>query len=194
MVVPLLGPSTPRDAVGGMIGVGVPGPGVLFAVNGRAQADEQIETAKRDACVQSDGAGNWWDDSPIGAALSEELYEGTTETDLEVTVDPGPASSSAIEARHREARRQRESRAEEPQLRRRAQCAASTRSQPPGDDHGDDHRAGARVAELNAYLDPVANPGPLDGAGSPSAGSSGRSGTRNSLLRPSAGRHCSPGR
>ena len=128
MVVPLLGPSTPRDAVGGMIGVGVPGSGVLFAVNGRARADEQIETAKRDAYLQSDGEGNWWDDSPISAALSEELYEGTTETDLEVTVNPGPASPGAIEARHREARRQRESRAEEPQLRRRAQCAASTRS------------------------------------------------------------------
>ncbi len=118
MVVPLLGPSTPRDAVGGMIGVvlnplmwfgvGVPGLGMLFAVNGRAQADDKIETAKRaaldyyvfarDAYVQNDGEGNWWDDSPIGAAAPDDLYEVMTETDLEVTIDPEPASSGAIEA------------------------------------------------------------------------------------------------
>jgi ABC-type transporter lipoprotein component MlaA len=118
MVVPLLDPSTSRDAVGDMIGVvlnplmwvgvSIPGLGVLFAVNGRAQADEQIETAKRaaldyyvfarDAYVQSDGEGNWWDDSPIGAEPSDELYEVKTETDLELTVDPEPASSGTIEA------------------------------------------------------------------------------------------------
>lgn len=118
MVVPLLGPSTPRDAVGGIIGVAlnpllwfgvsIPGLGVLFAVNGRAQADEQIETAKRaaldyyvfarDAYAQHNGEGNWWDDSPIGAETSDELYEVKTETDLEVKVDPEPASPGAIEA------------------------------------------------------------------------------------------------
>ena len=118
MVVPLLGPSTPRDAVGGMIGVAlnplmwvgvsIPGLGVLFAVNGRAQADEKIETAKRaaldyyvfarDAYVQSDGEGNWWDDSPIGAGPSDELYEVEVETDLEVRVDSDSASPGTVEA------------------------------------------------------------------------------------------------
>ena len=110
MVVPLLGPSTPRDAIGGALGVamnplmwlgvGVPGLGVLFAVNGRAQANDQIEAAKRasldyyvfarDAYIQRDGEGNWWDDSPIGA--SDDLYEvqneTATETDVQVKVEP----------------------------------------------------------------------------------------------------------
>lgn len=118
MVVPLLGPSTPRDAVGGMIGVAlnpllwagvsIPGLGVLFAVNGRAQADEQIETAKRaaldyyvfarDAYAQHNGEGNWWDDSPIGAEPSDELYEVEAETDLELKIDPKPAPPGAIES------------------------------------------------------------------------------------------------
>jgi len=117
MVVPLLGPSTPRDAVGGLlgvamnplmwVGVGVPGLGVLFAVNGRAQADDKIETAKRaaldyyvfarDAYVQSDGQGNWWDDSPIGAQ-SDDLYEVQTETDLEVTVEAKPKHSGSVDS------------------------------------------------------------------------------------------------
>jgi len=116
MVVPLLGPSTPRDAIGGALGVamnplmwlgvGVPGLGVLFAVNGRAQANDQIEAAKRasldyyvfarDAYIQRDGEGNWWDDSPLGA--SDDLYEvqneTATETDLQVKVEPEPHPQS----------------------------------------------------------------------------------------------------
>lgn len=121
IVVPILGPSTPRDAVGGVIGValnpllwvgvGVPGLGVLFAVNGRAQSDEQIEAAKRasldfyvfarDAFVQSSGRGNWWDDSPIGTQpddLYEVQTETTTETELEVEIEPEPPQSGAVEA------------------------------------------------------------------------------------------------
>lgn len=118
MVVPLLGPSTPRDAVGGLIGVamnplmwlgvGVPGLGVLIAVNGRAQADEKIETAKRaaldyyvfarDAYVQSDGEGNWWDDSALGMGAPDDLYEISTETDLDVEIEPRSHSSGAVEA------------------------------------------------------------------------------------------------
>jgi ABC-type transporter lipoprotein component MlaA len=125
MVVPLLGPSTPRDAVGGLlgvamnplmwVGVGVPGLGVLFAVNGRAQADDKIETAKRaaldyyvfarDAYVQSDGQGNWWDDSPIGAQ-PDDLYEveswdahpaTATATDLDVKIEAEPGSTDAAQ-------------------------------------------------------------------------------------------------
>lgn len=124
MVVPILGPSTPRDAVGGLIGValnplmwvgvGVPGLGVLFAVNGRAQANDQIEAAKqasldyyvfaRDAYIQRDGAGNWWDDSPLGAQ-PDDLYEvqsetTTTETELEVKVEAEQGSSSGVDAAH----------------------------------------------------------------------------------------------
>lgn len=117
IVVPFVGPSTPRDAIGGAIGaamnpllwvgVGIPGLGALFAVNGRAQADEQIETAKRsaldyyifarDAYIQhtESGEGNWWDNSPIGP--SDDLYE----VDLEVTVeDPDKAPREAVDAAH----------------------------------------------------------------------------------------------
>jgi phospholipid-binding lipoprotein MlaA len=121
MVVPLLGPSTPRDAIGGAIGaalnplmwVGVPGLGVLFAVNGRAQANDQIEAAKRasldyyvfarDAYIQRDGAGNWWDDSPI-SAQSDDLYEvqtdAATETDPKVKVEADPDQSGGVDAAH----------------------------------------------------------------------------------------------
>jgi phospholipid-binding lipoprotein MlaA len=59
LVIPILGPSTPRDAFGGLVGlalnplvwtgVGVPGLGAVFAINGRAQADEEIEIARQAA-------------------------------------------------------------------------------------------------------------------------------------------------
>jgi phospholipid-binding lipoprotein MlaA len=126
MVVPLLGPSTPRDAVGGLVGValnplmwvgvGIPGIGAVFAINGRAQADEQIEAAKRasldyyvfarDAYIQNSAhGGNWWDDSPLGP--SDDLYEiievppaetRTTETDLQVKVETDSKAAEGVDA------------------------------------------------------------------------------------------------
>ena len=59
IVIPIAGPSTPRDLAGGLLDLtlnpltwtGMPGMGlgVLFAINGRAQEDQEIETAKRTA-------------------------------------------------------------------------------------------------------------------------------------------------
>lgn len=57
LVIPILGPSTPRDSFGDLVslalnpllwaGVSVPPLGVLFAINGRAEADEQIQASRR---------------------------------------------------------------------------------------------------------------------------------------------------
>ena len=59
IVIPIVGPSTPRDLAGGVADLllnpltwtGFPGmgAGVIFAINGRAQEDQEIETAKRAA-------------------------------------------------------------------------------------------------------------------------------------------------
>jgi phospholipid-binding lipoprotein MlaA len=59
IVIPILGSSTPRDLAGGVVDLllnpltwtGFPGmgAGVIFAINGRAQEDQEIETAKRAA-------------------------------------------------------------------------------------------------------------------------------------------------
>lgn len=59
IVIPILGPSTPRDAIGDLIsialnplvwvGVSVPPVGVLFAINRRAQADDQIRAGREAA-------------------------------------------------------------------------------------------------------------------------------------------------
>ena len=59
MVIPILGPSSPRDLAGGVLDLalnpltwtGFPGmgAGVIFAINGRAQEDQEIETSKRAA-------------------------------------------------------------------------------------------------------------------------------------------------
>lgn len=57
LVIPILGPSTPRDSFGDVValalnpllwaGVSVPPLGLLFAINGRAEADDQIEASRR---------------------------------------------------------------------------------------------------------------------------------------------------
>ena len=59
IVIPILGPSTPRDLAGGVVDLalnpltwtGFPGmgAGVIFAINGRAQEDQEIETSRRAA-------------------------------------------------------------------------------------------------------------------------------------------------
>lgn len=57
LVIPILGPSTPRDSFGDVValalnpllwaGVSVPPLGVLYAINGRAEADEEIAASRR---------------------------------------------------------------------------------------------------------------------------------------------------
>jgi len=59
IMVPIMGPSTPRDTVGDVlaialnpllwVGVSVPPIGILFAINGRAEADDAIEASKHAA-------------------------------------------------------------------------------------------------------------------------------------------------
>lgn len=59
IVIPILGPSTPRDAIGDLLsiglnplvwtGVSIPPIGVLFAINRRAQADDQIRAGREAA-------------------------------------------------------------------------------------------------------------------------------------------------
>ena len=113
LVVPLAGPSTPREVVGDVMSIalnpltwlGVPGLDVLFLVNGRAQADDKIEAAKRasldyyvfarDAYVQhtlSGQGGNWWDDSPIG---KDELYEVQSDVDKRAEAPQQGSTDSA---------------------------------------------------------------------------------------------------
>jgi phospholipid-binding lipoprotein MlaA len=56
IMIPIMGPSTPRDTVGDVlaialnpliwVGVSVPPIGFLFAINGRAEADDTIEASK----------------------------------------------------------------------------------------------------------------------------------------------------
>ncbi|MEB2344020.1 MAG: VacJ family lipoprotein [Deltaproteobacteria bacterium] len=57
LVIPVLGPSTPRDSFGDVValalnpllwaGVSIPPLGLLFAINGRAEMDDQIEASRR---------------------------------------------------------------------------------------------------------------------------------------------------
>ena len=59
IMVPIMGPSTPRDTVGDVlaialnpllwVGVSMPPIGILFAINGRAEADDAIEASKEAA-------------------------------------------------------------------------------------------------------------------------------------------------
>lgn len=59
IMIPIMGPSTPRDTVGDVlamalnpllwVGVSLPPIGILFAINGRAEADEAIEVSKEAA-------------------------------------------------------------------------------------------------------------------------------------------------
>jgi len=92
VVIPLVGPSTPRDVAGGVVDLalnpltwaGFPGMGLgaLFAINGRAQEEQEIQAAKRaaidyyafvrdayferrTAAPESDAA--WWEPSDAGA-------------------------------------------------------------------------------------------------------------------------------
>lgn len=59
IMIPIMGPSTPRDTVGDVlamalnpllwVGVSMPPIGILFAINGRAEADDAIEASKEAA-------------------------------------------------------------------------------------------------------------------------------------------------
>jgi phospholipid-binding lipoprotein MlaA len=93
VVIPLVGPSTPRDVAGGIFDLalnpltwaGMPGIGLgaLFAINGRAQEEPEIQAAKRaaidyyafvrdayferrTAAPETDAA--WWEPTDAGAA------------------------------------------------------------------------------------------------------------------------------
>lgn len=116
IVIPVLGPSTPRDAIGDLVsialnplvwvGVSIPPVGVLFAINRRAQADEQIRAGReaaldyylfvRDAFIQrrtmqirGEYVTNLTDEEIAAAAYgpSDDLYE--------FPADAAPASECA---------------------------------------------------------------------------------------------------
>lgn len=124
IMVPIMGPSTPRDTVGDVlalalnpllwVGVSMPPIGILFAINGRAEADEAIETSKeaaldyyvfvRDAFIQRRTRTEFVTlaDDPL-----EDLYTVYEEEpiplvvsrpcDPEAGADPGPVTALGLE-------------------------------------------------------------------------------------------------